>query len=42
MTDAASKVQTYQSAEEMPPDMRTLYEKARGLNLLDLWGSCMV
>lgn len=30
VTDSAGKVQTYHSTEEMPPDVRALYEKARG------------
>jgi hypothetical protein len=30
VTDATGKVQTYHSIEEMPPELRALYEKARG------------
>ena len=30
VTDAAGKVQTYHSVEELPPELRALYEKARG------------
>jgi len=29
VTDATGKVQTYHSIEEMPPELRALYEKAR-------------
>ena len=28
VTDATGKVQTYHSVEEMPPELRALYEKA--------------
>jgi hypothetical protein len=30
VTDAEGKIQTYHSPDEMPPDVRALYEKARG------------
>jgi hypothetical protein len=34
LKDATGKVQTYQSIEEMPPELRALYEKARGEGLV--------
>jgi hypothetical protein len=34
VTDASGKVQTYQSVEEMPPELRALYEKALGKGLM--------
>jgi len=33
VTDASGQIQTYHSADEMPPELRALYEKARDKGL---------